>query len=999
MNATPSNSILPPILTFSSRSKSNGSLTNNGRIFPNSNHDQIVAAHEPSNLDGSGNTCRFYNTAENSFPSSHFRLTAVVDPHMRYETSSASIPTTPNHTFVNNESNQMYQIYTPVHSLDAPAPMLIPPAPKTGFLSPALQTSPPNGLNKVHTYLMPNERTHCSPALPPFPLQVVNLPSGPYLAVPIQQPDQPVALTASAAATALLPRQPVMSNQTLASCSLPLSVPSNGVPNCSGPPTNALPVRSLVVEPQRAHVVAISMCPTALPRPFPFQSVPALLEPRLTLQSSSAGFAFAASSFLPASLSAALPNLDLAMGVGPERADLSVASGPNFVSHAKMSSAGQQQQQQQQLYLPEMYNAAAMLDASARLFRDEAVALNGDETLARIVAARNGCAAQFCGADSLSANSATLHSSEQDALVTLNGESFLQQMTEQPLPLSLDQLDSLDALPFPSAALPSAGACAFGELDAFGCPTLLPPPNQSPLHAPVPPLECNPFGEPGIDTQHLFQARLPLHAPASVAQLDRLPQQLHFVLRSPPGGAAVAGGPLNSALPLHILGLPPPESNALPLDAAASVFSVPAATVLNSGFLSELILPESAAAGAHAPHTDSAAAASGALQTASSASVSASANGTPHTPAEHNASRRHNESQSQSQQQNSSNDGSPARPRRKYRPRKPRPNANRSSATAFVSSSSSLPSEAATEAVAAAAGFEMYVSPPVGQNSAELEIDSGAQMAAAARTPALCSAPRFNQTRAQPATSGSALVLTGQLTDASASSAASVSCAVLAASNSLPLPEPEARSANTLDAAGSTQQLQQGTLKQRPPAPKKPRRPPPKARAALAAQNASANMPASTAAAAAGSGTCGAAGGEPATATAVAVARTASRSGGKSRRESRTRRAAAAGGASGEGGGGSGGGSAEAEGPALDTRRVADEVSASLRAHSIPQSVFAARVLRRAQGTLSDLLRNPKPWHKLKAGRETFRRMHAWLQQPGARLRQPYRAIYSCTVL
>jgi hypothetical protein len=35
----------------------------------------------------------------------------------------------------------------------------------------------------------------------------------------------------------------------------------------------------------------------------------------------------------------------------------------------------------------------------------------------------------------------------------------------------------------------------------------------------------------------------------------------------------------------------------------------------------------------------------------------------------------------------------------------------------------------------------------------------------------------------------------------------------------------------------------------------------------------------------------------------------------------------------------------------------------------------------RSQGTLSDLLRNPKPWNKLKSGRETFRRMYNWVQQ------------------
>ncbi|XP_062485307.1 one cut domain family member 2 [Pezoporus occidentalis] len=66
----------------------------------------------------------------------------------------------------------------------------------------------------------------------------------------------------------------------------------------------------------------------------------------------------------------------------------------------------------------------------------------------------------------------------------------------------------------------------------------------------------------------------------------------------------------------------------------------------------------------------------------------------------------------------------------------------------------------------------------------------------------------------------------------------------------------------------------------------------------------------------------------------------------------------------------------------LNTREVAGRVAAELKRCSIPQAVFAQRVLRRSQGTLSDLLRNPRPWSKLKAGRETFRRMWKWLQEP-----------------
>lgn len=66
----------------------------------------------------------------------------------------------------------------------------------------------------------------------------------------------------------------------------------------------------------------------------------------------------------------------------------------------------------------------------------------------------------------------------------------------------------------------------------------------------------------------------------------------------------------------------------------------------------------------------------------------------------------------------------------------------------------------------------------------------------------------------------------------------------------------------------------------------------------------------------------------------------------------------------------------------INTREVAVKISNELKKYSIPQAVFAQRVLGRSQGTLSDLLRNPKPWSKLKSGRETFRRMWKWLQEP-----------------
>lgn len=66
----------------------------------------------------------------------------------------------------------------------------------------------------------------------------------------------------------------------------------------------------------------------------------------------------------------------------------------------------------------------------------------------------------------------------------------------------------------------------------------------------------------------------------------------------------------------------------------------------------------------------------------------------------------------------------------------------------------------------------------------------------------------------------------------------------------------------------------------------------------------------------------------------------------------------------------------------IDTLKLAQHISQELKRYSIPQAIFAQRVLCRSQGTLSDLLRNPKPWSKLKSGRETFRRMAKWLQEP-----------------
>ncbi|KAJ8419072.1 hypothetical protein AAFF_G00005710 [Aldrovandia affinis] len=77
---------------------------------------------------------------------------------------------------------------------------------------------------------------------------------------------------------------------------------------------------------------------------------------------------------------------------------------------------------------------------------------------------------------------------------------------------------------------------------------------------------------------------------------------------------------------------------------------------------------------------------------------------------------------------------------------------------------------------------------------------------------------------------------------------------------------------------------------------------------------------------------------------------------------------------------GQGNGSGQVE--EINTKEVAQRITAELKRYSIPQAIFAQRILCRSQGTLSDLLRNPKPWSKLKSGRETFRRMWKWLQEP-----------------
>lgn len=66
----------------------------------------------------------------------------------------------------------------------------------------------------------------------------------------------------------------------------------------------------------------------------------------------------------------------------------------------------------------------------------------------------------------------------------------------------------------------------------------------------------------------------------------------------------------------------------------------------------------------------------------------------------------------------------------------------------------------------------------------------------------------------------------------------------------------------------------------------------------------------------------------------------------------------------------------------LDTKEIAEALTNELKKYSIPQAVFARKVLNRSQGTLSDVLRKPKPWNELRGGREIFRKMKEWLDLP-----------------
>ncbi|XP_045928922.1 cut-like homeobox 1b isoform X3 [Micropterus dolomieu] len=69
--------------------------------------------------------------------------------------------------------------------------------------------------------------------------------------------------------------------------------------------------------------------------------------------------------------------------------------------------------------------------------------------------------------------------------------------------------------------------------------------------------------------------------------------------------------------------------------------------------------------------------------------------------------------------------------------------------------------------------------------------------------------------------------------------------------------------------------------------------------------------------------------------------------------------------------------------PELDTYTITKKVKEVLTDNNLGQRLFGETILGLTQGSVSDLLARPKPWHKLSLkGREPFVRMQLWLQDP-----------------
>ncbi|XP_035708595.1 homeobox protein cut isoform X3 [Folsomia candida] len=67
----------------------------------------------------------------------------------------------------------------------------------------------------------------------------------------------------------------------------------------------------------------------------------------------------------------------------------------------------------------------------------------------------------------------------------------------------------------------------------------------------------------------------------------------------------------------------------------------------------------------------------------------------------------------------------------------------------------------------------------------------------------------------------------------------------------------------------------------------------------------------------------------------------------------------------------------------LDTQLITTKIKEALLANNIGQKIFGEAVLGLSQGSVSELLSKPKPWHMLSIkGREPFIRMQLWLADP-----------------
>lgn len=70
-------------------------------------------------------------------------------------------------------------------------------------------------------------------------------------------------------------------------------------------------------------------------------------------------------------------------------------------------------------------------------------------------------------------------------------------------------------------------------------------------------------------------------------------------------------------------------------------------------------------------------------------------------------------------------------------------------------------------------------------------------------------------------------------------------------------------------------------------------------------------------------------------------------------------------------------------GPELDTQATTARVKEVLQLNNLGQKLFGEAVLELSQGSVSELLSKPKPWHMLSLkGREPFVKMQIWLQDP-----------------